>query len=202
MLARQYNRRAAAPRSVDQFAASGWLQHKPPTTLWEEFSGGWSQSWDWGLGGSLWDQVVSDPIDLNALYQKDPRMKERLSPERIAKEYPHTIAPIKTPRTRGEMELLAERDRREISLMQSLAGKNMSFLPDFLPNLAGAFGGAFFDPMSWITGVGVFTALPAVPLLRGLYTAANLSSSALKARGAAAGTVSYTHLTLPTILLV
>ena len=185
MIGVDYNRRAYTTRGLTR-GVSKWPLARPPTTFWEETQLSYRAAKNTGLWGGMWDKLDRSS-GVEELYQDDFTLREKLTPEQIAIEFPDTVMPIKTPKTRGEMQLINERDFKEKSLMQALAGKNMSFLPDILPNLAGSLGAGLTDPFSWVIGLATWGVLPAAPALRTLYTTANLAKSAMAARGAAAG---------------
>ena len=148
-------------------SVQGWGQALVPTGLWERTTGMTGAAWERSVSKGLYDwfQLKEDAGD--AITQ-NPRLAEVLTPEQIAREYPHTEAPIKTPKTRAEIELIQARDVEFRELVRAISGENTSFIPDAATEVVGGFAGFLGDPLTWATGVAAFSFAPLVPCL--LYT--------------------------------
>lgn len=179
-----YQGKAYAGRYYNE-SVEGWGQKLVPTGFFEKAWGMGKLAWQDSAGKQLYNWAMMDSWVDDAV-AKNPKLAEVLTPEQIAKEYPYTEKPIKTPKTRAEVEMIQDRDIQFRAALKAVSGENQSFAPDWIPSMLGGFGGYMLDPLTWATGIAAFSLAPLIPGVANMMTVANISKLALSRRGAAA----------------
>ena len=132
-------------------------------------------TWEESLGKGLYHLLYKRQKEIDRKIRESPRLSEILQPEQIAKEYPHTSIPMRTPRSRAEMEIIQEDDLGRQRMMRSMSGQYTSAIPYLFPALAGGLAASTLEIVPIIFGVGSMGLLSQFSKMRTLATTAALS---------------------------
>lgn len=186
MLSRNYSeeyKSESLGRPVDK-TNKYWQTAMPPTTLGEELAYSFEMGLKSNLTYGLWD-LWDRRNEVQSLQTMKPWYREVLQPEQIAIEYPETIMPVKSPKTRAEMEVISARDFRMKALQKVLAGKNTK--QDWIPNIVAGFAGGVVDPLGLSIFYGAGHLIPFIPGAKNLLTLRSMASKTMQGRSYAAG---------------
>ena len=167
-------------------SVTGWLESPVPIGFRELAEGSFGLNWEHSLGKGLYELLYQRENEVQRRIKENPRLSEILSPEQIAKEYPHTENPIRTPRSRAEMEIIQADDMKRARMMRSLSGQYTSAIPSLVPTLGGGLAGSFLEVLPIVFGVGSMGLISQLSGARRLATAAALAKGSIARRGSAA----------------